>query len=89
MIIFILKDTRTPEKNESGYEDNSPINHVDKLIGKYLLIHGSADDNVHYQNSMEMIFSLLIKINNLICLFTRTEIMGYMEDKLDYTCIKK
>ena len=59
--IYTERYMRTPGKNESGYDDNSPINHVDKLIGKYLLIHGSADDNVHYQNSMEMISALVNK----------------------------
>lgn len=36
-----------------------PINYVDKLKGKYLLIHGSGDDNVHYQNTMEMVNALI------------------------------
>ncbi len=53
--IYTERFMRTPQENESGYDDNSPINHVDKLKGKYLLIHGSGDDNVHYQNTMEMI----------------------------------
>jgi len=48
-----------PQENASGYDDNSPINYVNKLKGKYLLIHGSGDDNVHYQNSMEMITALV------------------------------
>ncbi len=48
-----------PQENASGYDDNSPINHVDKLKGKFLLIHGSADDNVHVQNSMQMIEALV------------------------------
>ena len=46
----------------NNYDDNSPINHVDKLKGKFLLVHGSADDNVHFQNSMEMV-SALVKAN--------------------------
>jgi dipeptidyl-peptidase-4 len=50
---------QTPQENASGYDENSPINHVDKLKGKYLLIHGSADDNVHVQNSMKMIQALV------------------------------
>jgi len=50
---------RTPQENTSGYDENSPINHVDKMKGKYLLIHGSADDNVHYQNTMEMINAMV------------------------------
>ena len=50
---------RTPAENASGYDENSPINFVDKLKGKYLLIHGSGDDNVHYQNTMEMINAMV------------------------------
>ncbi len=48
-----------PKDNASGYDDNSPINHVDKLKGNYLLIHGLADDNVHYQNAAEMTLALV------------------------------
>lgn len=51
-----------PKDNAAGYDDNSPINHVDKLRGKYLLIHGMADDNVHYQNAAEMV-NALVKAN--------------------------
>lgn len=50
---------RTPQDNPEGYDDNSPINHVDKLKGKYLIIHGTEDDNVHMQNSMDMITALV------------------------------
>jgi len=48
-----------PQNNPDGYDDNSPINHVAKLKGKYLLIHGTADDNVHYQNAAEMVNALV------------------------------
>lgn len=57
--IYTERFMRTPAENEKGYDDNSPINHVSKLKGKYLLIHGSGDDNVHYQNTMEMINALV------------------------------
>ena len=53
---------RTPKENKSGYEDNSPINFADRLKGSYLLVHGNADDNVHFQNSAEMA-AALIKAN--------------------------
>jgi len=43
-----------PQDNPQGNDDNSPINHAGKLRGKLLLIHGTADDNVHLQNSVEM-----------------------------------
>jgi len=43
-----------PQDNAEGYDNNSPLNHTDKLKGKYLLIHGTADDNVHFQNAIEL-----------------------------------
>lgn len=51
-----------PKDNGNGYDDNSPINHVERLKGNYLLIHGLADDNVHYQNAAEMV-NALVKAN--------------------------
>jgi len=48
-----------PQDNAEGYDNNSPINHVDKLEGNYLLIHGSTDDNVHFQNTMDLIIALV------------------------------
>ena len=57
--IYTERYMRTPQENAAGYDDNSPINHVEKLTGKYLLVHGSADDNVHYQNTMEMTTALV------------------------------
>ena len=66
--IYTERYMRTPQENASGYDDNSPINHVDKLKGSYLLVHGTADDNVHVQNTMEMI-SALIKANKQFDLF--------------------
>jgi dipeptidyl-peptidase 4 len=51
-----------PAENPAGYDENSPITHASKLKGNYLLIHGSADDNVHIQNSMAM-QEALIKAN--------------------------
>ncbi len=57
--IYTERYMQTPQENAAGYDDNSPINHVDKLKGNLLLIHGSADDNVHVQNSMQMIEALV------------------------------
>lgn len=57
--IYTERYMQTPQENPSGYDDNSPINHVDKLKGAFLLVHGSADDNVHVQNSMQMIEALI------------------------------
>ncbi len=57
--VYTERYMQTPQENASGYDDNSPINHVDKLKGKLLLIHGSGDDNVHVQNSMQMMEALI------------------------------
>ena len=57
--IYTERYMQTPQENSSGYDENSPINHVDKLKGKFLLIHGSGDDNVHVQNSMQMMEALI------------------------------
>ena len=57
--IYTERYMTTPQENASGYDENSPINHVDKLKGKYLLVHGTADDNVHVQNTMRMVEALV------------------------------
>lgn len=57
--IYTERFMRTPQENPTGYDENSPINFTKNLTGHYFLIHGSADDNVHYQNAMEMIHSLV------------------------------
>ncbi|MEP6647401.1 MAG: S9 family peptidase, partial [Saprospiraceae bacterium] len=60
--IYTERYMRTTEENSKGYEDNSPINFADKLTGNYLLVHGGSDDNVHFQNTMEL-SNALIKAN--------------------------
>ena len=57
--IYTERYMRTPKENSSGYEDNSPVNFADKFKGKLLIIHGMADDNVHTQNSYDMITALV------------------------------
>lgn len=60
--IYTERFMRTPQENASGYDDNSPVNMVDKLTGNLLIIHGTADDNVHFQNAV-MMTNALIKAN--------------------------
>lgn len=57
--IYTERYQNLPQNNPGGYDEYSPINHVDKLKGKYLIIHGTGDDNVHMQNSVEMINALI------------------------------
>lgn len=52
----------TLKDNEAGYRNNSPVYFADQLKGSLLIAHGTADDNVHFQNSAEM-FKALIKAN--------------------------
>jgi len=52
--IYTERYMDTPQNNASGYDDNSPTTYADKLEGNYLLIHGTGDDNVHFQNSVTL-----------------------------------
>lgn len=45
--VYTERFMRTPKENMEGYEASSAINRANKLHGELLLIHGSADDNVH------------------------------------------
>ncbi|MEO2072133.1 MAG: S9 family peptidase [Zunongwangia sp.] len=57
--IYTERFMTTPQENTSGYDENSPINHVDKLKGDFLIVHGGGDDNVHLQNTMRMVEALI------------------------------
>jgi len=52
--IYTERFMRTPQENARGYDDNSPSTYADRLKSAYLLIHGTADDNVHFQNALVM-----------------------------------
>lgn len=51
--VYTERYMRTPKENPDGYDDNSPLNHAGDIKGRLLIIHGSADDNVHTQNTYE------------------------------------
>jgi len=57
--IYTERFLRKPQDNKAGYEENSPVNYTKLIKGKFLLVHGSGDDNVHYQNSMELANALV------------------------------
>ncbi|MCZ6594691.1 MAG: S9 family peptidase [Bacteroidetes bacterium] len=57
--IYTERYMQTPQENASGYDNNSPITHVDKMKGDFMLVHGSADDNVHAQNTWRLVEALV------------------------------
>ena len=99
--IYTERFMRTPKENGDNYDLNSPINHVSKIKGHYLLIHGTADDNVHFQNSMEMVNSLVKsniefdffaypnKNHGIYGGYTRLHLYNKMTDFLTENLIKK
>jgi len=58
-----------PDDNVEGYREGSPLTHAKKLEGNLMIIHGTADDNVHYQN-FEMLVNELIKYNKLFSMMS-------------------
>jgi dipeptidyl-peptidase-4 len=58
--IYTERYMSTPNKNPEGYEIGSPINYVDRMSARQhlLLVHGTADDNVHFQNSVHLVDAL-------------------------------
>ncbi|AFM03267.1 dipeptidyl aminopeptidase/acylaminoacyl peptidase [Bernardetia litoralis DSM 6794] len=52
--IYTERFLQRPQDNAAGYDDFSPITHAGKLEGKFLLVHGTGDDNVHIQNSIQL-----------------------------------
>ncbi|MGI9532099.1 S9 family peptidase [Lutimonas sp.] len=67
--VYTERYMQTPQENAAGYDENSPVNFADQLKGDYLLIHGTGDDNVHVQNSMQMI-NALVEANKQFDYFT-------------------
>ncbi len=56
--IYTERYMQTNKENEIGYNVTSPLKMADRIKGNYMLIHGMADDNVHYQNTAEMLKAL-------------------------------
>ena len=57
--IYTERYMRTPKENPGGYHDSSPLYFADKLKAKLLLVHGTDDDNVHMQNTLNFVEALV------------------------------
>lgn len=57
--IYTERYMRTPQENAKGFHDTSVMSHVNGLQGELLIVHGTADDNVHFQNVMHLIPALI------------------------------
>ena len=57
--VYTERFMRTPQQNKQGYDSGSPIALANRLEGDLLLIHGTSDDNVHFQNSVEYTRALI------------------------------
>src|SRR5690606_21000400 len=57
--IYTERYMSTPQLNPEGYAYGAPTTHASKITGNYLLIHGTADDNVHFQNAVVMADELI------------------------------
>lgn len=57
--IYTERYMRTPATNKQGYDENAPLNYVKNIKGKFLIVHGTADDNVHFQNSVMMVNEMI------------------------------
>ncbi len=83
--IYTERYMLTPKENPEGYKNSSPVNFADKLQGKLLIIHGTSDDNVHFQNTVAMVKALLdAKKKFSVMIYPRQShgIRGYREDVL-------
>ena len=56
--IYTERFLQKPQDNPEGYDDNAPCFSAKDLQGAYLLVHGTADDNVHFQNAMDLVTQL-------------------------------
>ena len=56
--IYTERFMRTPQENPEGYSIGAPLTHAEGLEGELLIIHGTADDNVHPQNTLKMVSEL-------------------------------
>ncbi|NDV77749.1 S9 family peptidase [Dysgonomonas sp. 511] len=70
--VYTERYMRTPQQNDAGYDAGAPIDLASQLEGNLLIVHGSADDNVHFQNTMEYA-DALVRANKQFDMFVFTD----------------
>src|SRR5947208_929580 len=53
--IYTERYMRTPQENQAGYDESASLTYADSLKSSFLLVHGTGDDNVHFQNSERLV----------------------------------
>jgi dipeptidyl-peptidase 4 len=82
--IYTERFLQRPQDNPSGYDDNSPVKYADKLQGKFLLIHGTGDDNVHFQNAVALEEALINAGKQFRSHFYPDQAHGFRGGKVNY-----
>jgi dipeptidyl-peptidase-4 len=80
--IYTERYLQTPDQNPTGYDNFSPIEHAKKLTKKFLLIHGTADDNVHMQHSLEFQRALIEAGKLFDCFYYPNQNHGIRQQRL-------
>jgi len=82
--IYTERYMRTPQENAKGYDENAPLNFVKNIKGKFLIVHGTADDNVHFQNSTMMVNEMIKKNIDFESAYYPNKAHGIRGDNADF-----
>ncbi len=80
--VYTERYMQTEKENPTGYAENSPVNYAEKLRGSYLLAHGLADDNVHFQHAAELSKELIAADKQFDTMFYPNQNHGIGKSKL-------
>ena len=67
--IYTERYMDTPQRNPEGYKETSPVTHASKVKGNLLIVHGTTDDNVHWQNTIVFVNELITQNKQVQTMF--------------------